>query len=301
MEFRQVSILEDHTSATEVIDEKLGTAPLSHLVFSISGFNVSDEATLPEILAFLNSITVSDGGKTVVKMQSEDLAGVHAYVTGKRPILTNRITTDNAVRTLGLIVPFGRKLFDQDECYPGSPDDELHLYADMTALATSIDNGIVNVAAVRLVGASPTHWMRTRMFTVASPGATGENEFNLPLGSEIAAIQIRQTTIPTTNAHTTGVEDARVVVDEVEYGFVSARHEVRLATNGLHVDGMNGTIATQGAELPAAVSWLDFDPDKSGNYLLDLTGAKTAKLVLDMGVNEATYVTILERVPAGRI
>jgi len=294
--FRHSNLLRDHTSATEKLEIDLPTDPTSHLIISVSGFNVTDEATLAEFLAFLNTVVVSDEGTTIVSLQSEDLYGVHSYVLGKRPILTNRIATDNAVRTLAMVVPFGRRLYDPDECYPARSKGELTLYADMTVLGTSIDNGIVNIDCVQLPGASPSHFMKSRLMVVSAPGATGENGVSLPLGNELIALQIRQTTIPTTAAHTTGVESASVTRDEKETGYVAASHETRFGINALRMDGMTGTIAAQGAELPASISWLDYDPLRDGQHLLDLSGAKAAKLVLDMGVDEATNVTVMERV-----
>jgi len=298
MEFIRSCLLRDHTSATETIELDLPTNPISHLVISISGLQMTDEATLAEILAFLNSVVVSEMGKTIVSLQSEDLFGVNTYLYRARPILTGNITTDNGPRTLGLIVPFGRRTFDPNECYPARRKGELTLYADMTALGTSIDNGLVNIDCVQLPGASPTHYLRTRMMTVAAPGGTGDYEFNLPMGSEIVAMQLRMTTFPAATSQVYGVEKVAVQVDEQEYGYVSAPVENLLADGIFRGGGTPTSMLLQQQILPLNTVWIDYDPRGDGEFLLDLKDKASAKLILEMGVNEATYLTVLERVAA---
>jgi len=298
MEFIRSRLVRDHTSATEVIEEDLPTNPISHLIFSISGLAMTNEVLMSEILPFLNSIVVSEMGKTIISVQSEDLFAMNCYLYKRTPVLNGRIATDNQPVTIGLIVPFGRKIFDPTECYPARRKGELTLYADMTALGTSIDNGLVNVDVVQLPGASPTHYMRSRMVTIAAPGAEGENEFALPLGAEIIALQLRMTTFPAAASQVYGVEDVSVVVDEAEKGYASAGVETLLGDMVFHVGGSPTQMAIQTEPEPDNVVYLDFDPRGDGEFLLDLKEAASAKLVLNMGVNEATYLTIMERVPA---
>src|SRR4030043_14682 len=109
------NLLRDHTSATEIIEIDLPTNPLSHLILTVSGYQMTDEATLAEILAFLNTVNVSDQGKTIINVQSEDLYALNCYLYKRHPVLTNNITTDNATRSLGLIIPFGRRGLDPAE------------------------------------------------------------------------------------------------------------------------------------------------------------------------------------------
>ena len=107
--------------ATEVVDYDLPADPISHLVLTMHGYNVTDEATLAELLGFLNKVTVSRLGVTILDQESEDLYGVHAYTQRKLPEITGRLGTDNYNRTLTLILPFGRKLYDPAECLPAAP------------------------------------------------------------------------------------------------------------------------------------------------------------------------------------
>lgn len=298
--FIRSNIVRDRTAATEVLKLDLPVNPISHLIVSLDGYNATNETTLAEILAFINSITVSQDGKVILYAQSEDLYGINSYLYGNRPVLTQKLDTDNLLRILSLIVPFGRKIFDTSECYPATKKGELTCTIDYTAPATSMDNGTLNVEAVQLVGASPSHYMKTVMKTVTAPGATGDNEVTLPLGNEIIAIQIRCTTWPGASSHAFGVDLATVMIDESEFGYTGARAQC-LTGDLIHLyDTQHGAIAAQGLITPDSIFFLDFDPRKDGQWLLETAGKASAKLKLEMGIDEATYVTTLERVPVNR-
>jgi hypothetical protein len=294
--FIRSRLISDRTSATEVLPTDLPTNPISHLIVTLCGYNVTDEATLAEILAFLNTLTVSKLGVTVANVQSEDLYALNCYLYGKRPILTSRIATDNQHRQLSFIVPFGRTICDPDECFPATQKGELTLTMDLTVLGTSVDNGLVNVDVVQLPDAKPTHYIKCVTKTEAAPGAVGDHEVVLPLGNEIVMIQLRETTFPGASSHVYGVEQAAVLVDEQEYGYSAAGAENLVGDMGLRVDGQSGDIAASGLVLPYCTVWLDFDPRGDGQYLLDTRDKKSVKMRLYMGVNEATNITVVERV-----
>ena len=298
MEFIRSSLLKDYTTATEVKKIDLPVNPLSHLIISLDGYNVTDEATLAEIIAFINKVTVTHMGKTVVDIESEDLYGLNSYLFRRRPILTQKVATDDAARCLSLIVPFGRRVFDPDECYPATRKGELTLSLDTTVPSASLDNSTLNIEAVELVGASPTHHMKTTMLTAAAPGATGDRDIDLPIGNELIAVQIRMTTFPTTSSHTYGVDVAKILVDNKEFGYSAARAQCMVGDMMLRVDGQHGSIAAQGNIQPSKIVWMDYDPAGNGMFLLDTKGKSRVNLRLNMGVDEATYITILERVAA---
>ena len=296
MEFIRSSLLKDHTSATETIEKDLPTNPLSHLIFTIEGEQATDEATLAEIIAFLNTMEVTRSGVTVLALQSEDLYGVNCYLYRRRPVLTNCITADDGVRNLSLIVPFGRRIFDPSECYPATKKGDLTLRANMTVLGTSITDGLINIEAVELVGASPARYLKTTEIVVVAPGATGENDVDLPMGNKIVAIQIRMVTFPTTATDLYGVQEARVLVDNKEFGFASAKAPCLVGEGIFRMGGFPSTMLLQQLVNPLNIVWLDFDPNGDDEWLLETAGKSSVKLRLNMGVNEACYVSVMELV-----
>ena len=296
MEFIRSNILKDHVSATETIERDLPTNPLSHLIFTVCGEQDTDEATLAEIIAFINTIEVTQSGRTIISCQSEDLYGLNAYLYRHLPILTNAITTDDAIRNLTLIVPFGRRIFDPAECYPATKKGELTLRANMTALATSISDGLINIEAVELPGASPTQYLKTTTMTVVAPGATGDHDVELPIGNRIIAIQVRMVTFPTVTTDLYGITEMRLLVDNKEFGYAAAKSPCLVGDMIFRLGGLPSTMLLQQLILPANIVWLDYAPTDTDDYLLDTAGKSSVKLRLTMGVNEACYVTLFELV-----
>lgn len=299
MDFIRSNLVRRRTSATEVIDEDLPTNPISHLIVAVEGYNVTDEATLAEILAFMNSVKVTDQGKVIVNVQSEDLYGLNCYLFKRRPHLTQKVATDNATRMLGMVIPFGRKLFNPEECYPGRKRGDLKLSLDMTALGTSIDNGQISIECVELPGATPSRYLKSVTQTVAAPGATGDNDIRLPIGNDLVALQLRMTTFPATSSHAYGVDDVAVLADNQEIGYMGNVAQSLVADGINRVDGQSGTIAAAGDILPDNIVWVDFDPMGDGNFLLKTAGLSDLFVRLTMGVNEATNMTVMELVQAG--
>jgi len=296
MEFIRSNLLRDHTAATEVKKIDLPVNPISHLIISLDMYNATDEATLAEVLAFINTIQVTHNGRAILSMQSEDLYGLNSYLYGNRPVLVGKLATDNLLRCLSLVVPFGRRIFDPDECFPGTRKGELTLSLDYTAPATSADNGTLNIEAVELPEATPQRFLKSIMNTVSAPGATGDNDYELPIGNPIVAAMIRCTTWPAASSHAFGVDMAKVLVDNKEFGYASARAQCMTGDLIHRYDTQHGAIAAQGLITPDSVFFVDFDPAKDGNFLLETAGKSSVKLRMEMGVDEATYVSTMELV-----
>lgn len=296
MEFIRSNLVKDRTAATEVLKVDLPVHPLSHLIISLDMYNATDEATLAEVLAYINTIEVTHDGKSVFSMQSEDAYGENTYLYGRRPVLVGKIATDNEHRCLSLVVPFGRRIFDPSECFPATKKGELTLTLDYAAPATAADNGTLNIEAVQLPGATPRRWMRSIMKTITAPGATGDNEVDLPIGNKIIAMLLRLTTWPATSTHTYGVDGVTIMKSEKQYGYSYARAQCLTGDLIHHWDTQHGAIAAQGLVQPASMLVLDYDPHGDDQWLLETRGESRMHAVLDMGVDEATYMTVLELV-----
>jgi len=296
MEFIRSSLLKDHTTATEVKKIDLPVNPLSHLIISMDGYNATDEATLAEILAFINKVTVTHLGTSILDLESEDLAALNAYLYHAHPILTNNVATDNAARVLSLIVPFGRHIFDPDECFPATMKGELTLSLDTTVPATSFDNSTLNIEAVELLGAAPKRYLKSTLKSVAAPGATGDNDIDLPRGNKIVALLLYNTTFPSTSSHTYGIDTVKLLVDNKELGYSLARAQCLVGDMIFKLQTLSRDIAAFGQVLPAHYFWMDFNPADNDNFLLETKGKSSVILRAGMGVNEAAKVTVVELV-----
>jgi len=295
-EFIRSTLIKDHTTATEVLEKDLPTNAISHLVLSMDAWNATDEATLAELLAFINSVEVTQAGKTIVNLQSEDLYHLNRKLYGHSPMNAGKIATDNAYRNLCLIIPFGRTPYNPAECFPATKKGELTLRVNTTVPATSADNSTINIDCIELVGASPAKYLKSVMSTIVAPGATGDNDVELPIGNDIVCIQLRCTSTPADSTHTFGVASARILVDNREYGYASAQAQCLQGDQGFVIDNQHSIIAAQGKDPGESILRLDFDPVGNGEFLLQTSGKASVKARLNMGVNEATYMTVCELV-----
>lgn len=294
MEFMYSNILKDHTMATETISLDLPVNPLSHLIITIEGYNVTDEATWAEIIAFINEVTVTHRGNSIVNLESEDLAYLQTVLGLGVPVLTQNIATDNKNRELTLIIPFGRTLFNPDECFFATKKGELQLKVDTTIPSSSLDNGVINIEACELFGATPSQYMKTTLFNIAAPGGTGDNDVSLPIGNDIAKVLLFSTTVPGTSSHTWGINEAKVMVDNSEFGYVSAKAKCLAGFNSIYGLGKNHNIGAYGDVIPNNYFCLDYDFGSSGQFLLKTSGKSSVKVRLNMGVDEASKIIPIE-------
>jgi len=295
-EFIRSSLLRDHTTATEVDHIDLPINPVSHLIFTIDGYNVTDEATLAEILAFINNINVAKSGNTILDLQSEDLYALNCFLFKRRPVLEGKVATDNHRRVLSLIVPFGRRIMDPNECLPASKKGEYKLTWNTTVPATSLDNSTLNIEAVEMPGATPQRFLKSTLKIITAPGATGNNDVDLPIGNKIVGLLIRMTTFEQASSHSYGVDAVKIMRNNNEFGYAFARTQCLVGDMINRLDGQHGAIAAQGAIQPANTIFIDYDPNSDDEWLLETAGASRVHAVLEMGVDEATYMTVLELV-----
>ena len=299
MEFRRTRLLSRHTIATEVVDYDLPADPISHLVLTMHGYNVTDEATLAELLGFLNKVTVSKLGVTILDQESEDLYGVHAYLLQRLPVVTGRLATDDYVRTLTLVIPFGRRLYDGRECLPAAKKGDRKLRLDTTVPATSWDNAHISVDVVELPGASPARYLKTYGVTLAAPAGTGHSDIRLACGNRLLCHQFRLTTVPTTTSITWGINTVALKLKNQEYRLTSADMMCLQGERGLRIGCPDATIAAQGLSPLNLIAWLDYDPNSDEDGGIDLSAETDAKLDADYGVAEAEVLTSLELVGTG--
>lgn len=295
-EFNRSSLVKDHTMATEIIEEDLPISPLSHIILTIDFYNATDEATLAEVLTFINQVTVAKSGVSILSLQSEDLYILNSYLFRKRPVLSAKLATDNYCRSLTLIIPMGRRLYDPNECYPAHDKGDLTLFVNTTVPATTLDNAVVNIETVELPGAMPKRYLKSTQKTVTAPGATGNNDVPLPLGNQLVALALRLTTWYTASTHVMGVENVKLLLNNSEYGYRDARIHCLVGDLINLFETQHGSIAAQGLEPPLHAVFMDFDPVLNDEYLIETKNLTDLKLRLDMGVDEATVVNMFELV-----
>ncbi len=293
-EFIRSTILDARTMAAEVKTYDLPINPISHLVLTIEGHSLEDETTMAEILAFINLITVRHTGIQVINLESEDLALLNLYLFGSGGLALNPLYAANQHISYSLIIPFGRKLYDPEECFPATRKGEFQITLDTQLPATTVDDALMSLSAIQLPEATPTRHLVSTLFSITNPGDTGEHDIDLPIGNDLLACLIRMTSFPVADAFLFGLDDLRLLFDNRELNIVSSKAPELAGEMINRVAGTVRTTLAQGGLIPNTCIWMDFDPTRDGTYMIDTRPAARVHLRVKYGVDEAVYIAPLE-------
>ncbi|MBA7581722.1 hypothetical protein ES708_23633 [subsurface metagenome] len=245
-------------------------------------------------MAYINLITVRHTGIQVINHQSEDTALLNLYLFGSGGFALNPGITINQYQTYSLIVPFGRKLFDPEECFPATRKGEFQITLDTTIPTDPWENGVISISAVQLPEATPTRHLVSTLFSKAAPAAAGEYDIDLPIGNDLLACLIRMTAFPIATEFSFTVDDLRLLVDNRERNIVSSKAPELAAEMISRVNGTVRSTAAQGGLIPNTSIWMDFDPTRDGQYMVDTRGASRVHLRANYGKPEALWIAPLE-------
>lgn len=278
--------------------EDLPAVPLSHLILTLKGLNVTDEATLAEVLARITTVSVKDVGVTIFSLSGADLFALNCIFMGKMPILTNRVATDNATRAITMIIPFGRSLYNPAECYPAKPQGNLKFYLDISATETAIDGLIAQLEAVNLPGAGPASFLKVYTKTYTA-GAVGLNSVDLERGNLVAGLLLFGTTVPATTVWTSSIDDCRLMANNKEH-VVAQTYWETLHGDLLEQCGYIGDLgAAYGADLVVNYGFIDMFPLGDDQHLIATSGLLSFKFQYTAGVADAIRIIPMEVVAVG--
>jgi len=284
-------------AAGETVTYDLPTNPLSHLIFTIRGLNVTDEASLGQILSRLTSVNILYRGSNIISMNGADLNAMNAMLFGHAPMLENQVATDNAARTLSLIIPLGRKLYDGSECFPATNRGELQCQIVLDSTVTDIDNIAYQIESVELPGAKPTAFLKATTLSL-TPASVGAVDLALPIANKYAYIMLYSTTVPSGTTFTTTISKLKLLANSKETYYALANWE------SLHGELVN--IIGQLEQYDASAdnddfnnySLLNFDPTKDGAYILDSKGMSQLVLRVTAGDTNIFRAITMELVAA---
>lgn len=289
--------------------------PLSHLFITIAFLNngANTRATLASILGMIDRFQVLFKGNQIISLNGLDLY-LHSLITSMRVgHEVNHANLDNSARSITLLVPFGRYLFDPTECFPATNRGNLTIAIDWASSFTAIDGATITIESVEMPGATPQRMLRATVLS-ATPAATGDFDIALPIGNPITQLLIFGTTIPTGTALTTTINTAQLLLDNNRRYFTEANWETLHANLGLrighivrdeqhfHRSNQNATYLqnedTDAAEFNDSImsnhALLDFDPNRDGQWLLETQGRAAVTLRINAGDTNALRVVPVE-------
>ncbi len=300
----------ESVTAGTVVTYDLPVNPLSHINIILNFLNMTNLATLAELLAAITRVEVLYRGQAICSASLADLWALTTFLLQRSPLMGNHITTDNATRWFGLMIPFGRVPFNPDECIMQTRAGELQLQITYAASFTGFDNVTLQLETVELLDASPKGHIK--FTTLNLTPVVGQNDLDLPVGNDIAGILLFSTTVPTGAAATTSADQVKLLIDNSEqYYSLSNWESMRVdsqwrcgpinqynpATH-LLTEGTPNTIE-QNAQVDddlETYAYLDFDPLLDSSYLLKTAGAASAKLRITGGDTNAIRALPVELV-----
>ena len=317
--FVQSKIAKSYSLGTTDADETwlLPTNPLSFIAITIrcltAAANVVDTAML--VALQLLSIQMRFRGAQMLSLSGDDLLRMNACMGIHAAKLYNPAIADNSPRALTVIVPFGRKLFGDLECFPATQKGETELYISWDAVTASYDNYVLDISTVELPEAKPTSFLR--MTTMSdTPAATGDKDYDLPRLAPLAGIGIFQTASYPTNSTPT-INSIKVLLNSLDTGYTDIDPVTMRALSPMNAPDPIASDTTTQLE-NAAVSYtqnalstgqhsltgadrdflyLDYDPNKDGKHLLGGDKAAEVKLRINFSATSAIRIIPAELFP----
>lgn len=284
--------------------------PVSHLLLTLEALNNTGTATNYSVLDFfmdyITKIEVLFKGQSVVEGSLDDVAMLNFFMHGFRPGEVHQLRTDNDRRAVTFLIAFGRRLYDKMECFPATSRGEFQFRLTTGATPAGIDNITYSLEAVELLNANPERFIKYTGYT-GTATATGESDRDLPRGNPIVGVQLFATTIGATLESANTIRDVKLLVDNREqyyqlsnwdslHGEIGMRkgnpftvqthfHAVDIAdAGGTYRDSLQPSLVNDDLENYA---YLDFDPNKDGEFLLQTAGRGRVAMRITFGATDA--------------
>jgi hypothetical protein len=321
MEFLRSILAQDEavTVSTRVTYD-LPVNPLSHILFTLKGLNetgtMTDHVLLAGLLAAITNISVEFKGTSVFSGSAKDLSVLYQKLLGRKIGQCNNVKTDEDVRMFTMMLPFGRKLFNPDECFPAVKRGDLRLIIDYAAAQTAFTDLYAQIETVELPGATPKAFLKAT--TIAKTLASGVgNDVDLPIGNPIVGCLLFGTTTPTGASYAATIDKVKCLVDNVESHFSECNWESLHGEfmgafptgpqNDEHIHRGNFTTTVEGdtgfAEDDASYlekyAYLDFDPAGDDKFLLVTEGKSRVHLRITGGAADAARIMPVELIAVG--
>jgi len=320
MEFLHSVLAQDESiTVSTTVTYDLPTNPLSAVLFTLLFANdtgtITDYSAVEAALAQVSKVEILYRGQAIISGSLADVARLMEYVTGIPLGQVQQVDTNNAYRSLTVPLCLGRTPYNPAECYPETKKGELQLQITYAAAQTGIDTLKAQIETVELLGATPDMHLKATTHSV-TPTAAGDIDIDLPIGNILAGALLYSTTTPAGATTTKSVEDAKLLVNNVERYFAKTNWETQrgiaqarapmLLHNQAHLHYLSSVAAAgdtdqqeTGVTGHEKYIYLDLDPMKDGNFLLETGEASKVVIRVTAGDTNAIRCLPVELVKVG--
>ena len=299
-------------AAGETFQMDLPVNPLSVVLLTFRAVNESLllAQSLASWFAKYTNINIRYRGASIIDGRLDDLMvammlrGGWGYGVGQE----NNVLND--VRSITIPLMFGRKAYDDKECFPATRRGDLILSLTAGAEAgTGLVTHSVQVETVELLDAVPERFIKITE-TQQAMAAAGQNNIALPVGNKLLGALLRPFAFPTAAVRTSSFGEVSLELDNVEaiYSHTNwetlhgsfARRVHPAWTGNQHVHPYNAAAvateyltreATSDFALHQQYGYLDFDPNNDGAYAVETKDVANLNLAIVSGTADVANVS----------
>lgn len=311
--FLKQRVVEDYDpSADETKTWQLSDEAMAALWITIKGDLAADEKCNDDLMALVTSLDVWFGGFNVVHYINT-VTGVlmNSLLKGNRPMqIGNGMDTDD-VRAVSFPILFGAPYLNRSMALPRSLSNRKSIELGLDIATANFDDLLITIDEVILPDANPVGFIKQEEISQAALG-TGDKDVWLQTNWDILKILFKCPTVPVDAAWTATINRAGMEINDFAYGYKSVDWETLHAEimdemtgivgieNHFHDDPSAGVtgFAEDLEHYVRLFGVMDFFYNYDLYWKAEVKGASTAKLKLNMGVDEAFYYATACYVPA---
>lgn len=278
----------------------LAVNPISHLILHIDAVVAGAAAVgVRQPWTDLDNVTVSFQGASIFNMAGEDLQAYLAVLLGTVPYIVNHSSATNGdLVRLSIPIPFGRRTFDPNECFPATRKGDLQASLTLAAEGATFQTRNFSFEVVEIPEAQPARFLKAVSLQRALTAT--DFDFPLPVGNPYVGLLVREPTLADAGITTGTVRQYRLLVDHTEMYVAASRFESGRDQFEAKVKDFEEYTALPLAAL-ANFNYLDFDPNKNDAFLLETDGRADVRLRFELDNNGTPVCTPIElvTVPGG--
>jgi hypothetical protein len=259
----------------------LGVNPISHLVLHVDGV-VAGASSVGHDVPFtdITNITVLFQGASVLNLSARDLEACVAVLTRKIPYVINHASATNGdVVRVSMMIPFGRKAFMADECFPATKKGDLQMQLTFGAEGATFQSRNYSIESIELPEASPKRFLKLVSLTRALTAT--DFDFPLPQGNQYSGIMIQQPTVLDAGIATGTIRQLKLLVDNVEHVVAASRYESLRDQFEMLVSDPD-VFANGAIPWTSSYAYIDLNPLMDDSYLLDTDGRSDVRFRFEL-------------------
>lgn len=300
----------DETKTWELSDEALAA-----IWITIKGDLVQADLSDDDLMALVTSLDVWFGGFNVVHyINTVSAVMMNMLLKQSRYMLIGNGQAIDDIRGVAFPILFGAPYINEKMALPRSLSNRKTLTLGLDIATANFDDLLIDITEVILPDAHPVGFIKQEEVSQAALG-TGDKDVWLQRNWDLLKLIFKGTTVPVDAAWTCTINRAGLEIDDFVFGYQSVPWEILHGELMDEITGMAGIEDHFHADPSSGNTghpedlehWIrsyavmDFFFNKDLKWKAPLSVASTAKLKLNLGVDEAFYYAQANYVPAAKV